>query len=358
MAEVSGIDITRDAFSLKMTGGPNGDVAGNSLRIMLARCPQMKVRLVLDGTAALYDPNGIHRKELERIVLAHDLDAFLPEHLGMGGYMVFRTGRRMEGLRELHRKVSRTKDGMVEEWLDIDDFYREYNSMIFTVPADLFIPAGGRPETIDGQNWRLFLDEKGRPSAGVIVEGANSFITPEARLQLQKAGATIMRDASANKCGVISSSYEIIANLLLSDAEFMECKDAYVGDVLTILEKRAADEARLILRRRRESAGSLLCTEISDALSLEINAQYARLFSFFESRPALRLKAPFYQAILCHLPHILRESRVVRQRIKKLPGKYLSAILAAEIGSSLVYAGDRDADFEELIRRHLAKTLP
>jgi glutamate dehydrogenase len=247
---------------------------------------------------------------------------------------------------------------MVEEWLEIDEFYREYNSLAFTVPADLFIPAGGRPETIDSQNWRLFMDEKGRPSSNVIVEGANSFITPEARLQLQKSGVVIMRDASANKCGVISSSYEIIANLLLSDAEFMECKDAYVRDVLTILEKRAADEARLILQRWRESAGSLLCTEISDAISLEINSHYARLFTFFESHPDLRLKGPFLHAILSHLPHILRENRVVRQRVKKLPGKYLSAILAAEIGSSFVYAGNRDADFEETIRRHLAKTHP
>jgi glutamate dehydrogenase len=317
----------------------------------------MKVRLILDGTAALYDPNGINRDELGRIVLAHDLDAFLPEYLGTGGSMVFRTGRRIVGLRELHRKVSRTERGLVEEWLDIDAFYREYNSLVFTVPADLFIPAGGRPETIDGQNWRSFLDDKGVPSARVIVEGANSFFTPEARLLLQKAGAVIIRDASANKCGVISSSYEIIANLLLSDFEFLQCKNDYVNDVLSILEKRATDEARLILRRRRESAGTLLCTEISDAISLEINEQYARLFSFFESRPDLRLKNPFYRAILSHLPQILQESRVVRQRVKRLPGKYLSAILAAEIGSSLVYAGDRDADFEGTIRRHLAKTL-
>lgn len=359
MNEVSGIDITKDPFSLKMTGGPNGDVAGNTLRIMLARCPQMMVRLVLDGTAALYDPHGINREELGRIVLNHDLDGFLPEYLGTGGYIIFRTGRRMEGLRELHRKVSRTEDGMVEEWLDIDDFNREYNSLVFRVPADIFIPAGGRPETIDGLNWRSFLDDKGLPSARVIVEGANSFITPEARLQLQKSGVVIMRDASANKCGVISSSYEIIANLLLSDTEFLECKEAYVRDVLTILEKRAADEARLILRRCRESAGSLPCTEISDAISLEINGYYAHLFAFFESHPGLRLKNPFYRAILSHLPHILRENRAVHRRVKRLPGKYLSAILAAEIGSSLVYAGDRrDADFEGTIRRHLAKTLP
>jgi glutamate dehydrogenase len=357
MADIAGIDISKDSFSLKMTGGPNGDVAGNCLRILMDSCPNMQVKLILDGTAALYDPNGIEHIAMGKIVLAHDLDAFEPTALGEGGFIIFRTGRRMEGLRERHRKVSRIAGKLQEQWLDIDEFYREYNSLVFSVEADLFIPAGGRPETIDAQNWRAFLGTQGTPTSRIIIEGANSFITPEARLNLQKSGVTIMRDASANKCGVISSSYEIIANLLLSDAEFLACKEAYVRDVLAILEKRAADEARLILRRRRESAGSLLCTEISDAISLEINGLYARLFSFFESHPDLRLTHPFYHAILSHLPYILREKRGIRQRIKKLPGKYLSAILAAEIGSSLVYAGDCETDFEDTIKRHLAKTL-
>jgi glutamate dehydrogenase len=317
----------------------------------------MKVRLILDGTAALYDPHGINRNELRRIILAHDLDAFDPEVLGIGAYIIFRTGRRLEGLKESHRKVSRTAAGLVEEWLDIDDFNHVYNNLIFTVRTDLFIPAGGRPETIDGQNWRSFLDAEGGASALVIVEGANSFITPEARVQLQKSGVTIMRDASANKCGVISSSYEIIANLLLSEREFLEHKERYVADVLTILEKRAADEARLILRRRRESGGTLLYSEISETISQNINGLYSRLFEFFTSRPELPLQSPYRQAILRHLPRMLQETPAFRQRVKRLPQKYLCAILAAEIGSSLVYTGSRDADFEDMIRRHLARTV-
>ena len=357
MAEAAGIDMRRDRFSLKMTGGPNGDVAGNSLRIMLERCPKVQIRLILDGTAALYDPNGISHDELRRIVLAYDLDAFNPDFLGEGGCIVYRTGRRLEGLKESHRKVMRTADGVVEEWLDIDDFNRLYNSLIFTVKADLFIPAGGRPETIDDQNWRLFLDENGMPTSGVIVEGANSYITPEARILLQKSGVVLMRDASANKCGVISSSYEIIANLLLSEREFMEQKERYAGDVLAILEKRAADEARLILRRRRESGGTLLYSEISETISQNINRLYSQLFDFFSARQELCLQSPFRQAILSHLPRMLRESVTYRKRIRKLPQKYLCAILAAEIGSSLIYSGSRDADFEDMIRRHLARVL-
>jgi glutamate dehydrogenase len=166
-----------------------------------------------------------------------------------------------------------------------------------------------------------------------------------------------MRDAAANKCGVISSSYEIIANLLLSEQEFLEHKDEYVKDVLAILEKRTEDEARLILRRRRESGDSLPYTEISDTISLNINSFYTRLFEFFSARPELCLQRPFRQAILNHLPRLLRETPAFRKRIGNLPRKYLCAILAAEIGSSLVYTGNRDADFEEMVRRHLARTL-
>lgn len=357
MAETAGIYMRRDRFSLKMTGGPNGDVAGNALRIMLDRCPGVEVRLILDGTAALHDPGGIHHDELRRIVLAHDLDAFNPDFLGEEGYIVYRTGRRVEGLKESHRKVTRSADGLVEEWLDIDDFNRLYNSLVFSVKADLFIPAGGRPETIDGQNWQSFLGESGLPSSRVIIEGANSYITPEARIQLQKCGVVLMRDASANKCGVISSSYEIIANLLLSEREFMEQKERYAGDVLAILEKRAADEARLILRRRKESGGTLLCSEISETISQNINSYYSRLFEFFTVRSELCLQTPFRQAVLSHLPRMLQESAAYRKRINKLPKKYLCAILAAEIGSSLVYSGGRDADFEEMVRRHLARVL-
>ncbi len=357
MAEATGINMRCDPFSVKMTGGPNGDVAGNALRIMLERCPAVQIRLILDGTAALYDPNGINHDELRRIILTHDLDAFAPVFLGEGGFIVYRTGRHVEGLKESHRKIMRTTDGLVEEWLDIDDFNRLYNSLVFTVKADLFIPAGGRPETIDVQNWRSFLDENGVPSSGVIIEGANSYITPEARIQLQKSGVVLMRDASANKCGVISSSYEIIANLLLSEREFLEQKERYAGDVLAILERRAADEARLILRRRVESGGTLLYSEISETISQNINSLYTRLFEFFSARPELCLQAPFRQAILSHLPRMLQESRSYRQRINRLPRKYLCAILAAEIGSSLVYSGSRDADFEDMIRRHLARVL-
>jgi glutamate dehydrogenase len=349
-----GIDIYRDPFSVKFTGGPNGDVAGNAMRILLDRAPKVAIRLILDGTAAVYDPEGADRDELRRIVLNQDLDGFNPETLHAGGFMLYRTGSRKDGLRELFRKVSRTEEGLAEEWISVDEFSREYSMLPFKVQADLFIPAGGRPETIDKDNWEDYLLADGTPSAAAIVEGANSFITPEARLNLQKEGVIIMRDASANKCGVISSSYEIIGNLLLSEEEFLAEKERYVKDVLEILEQRAADEARLILKRRREN-GSLICTEISNALSSEINSHYAAIFRFFQRRPQLCMQPLYRRAILSHLPRMLGQDSKYARRIKNLPAKYIFAILAAEIGSSMVYRGDREADFEATIKGHLQR---
>ncbi len=352
-----GVDIRKDPFAVKFTGGPNGDVAGNSIRLLLERCPQVQIRLILDGTGALVDPAGADAKELSRILLRQDVEAFDPMHLSPGGFLLYRNARRKEGLRELFRRVVRTGAGVEEQWVTTDEFYREFDGLLFTVPADLFIPAGGRPETVDGRNWQRFFREDGTPTARVIVEGANSFLTPEARSRLQERGIVLLRDASANKCGVISSSYEIIANLLMTEKEFLAHKEAYVADVQAILEKRSEDEAVLIFRRRRESGGTLPYTDISNAISLEINRQYGTLFDFFQRRPELCLKAPFRTALYAHLPKLLRESPTYRRRVKLLPAKYRAAMLASEIASTLVYRGGFERDFEAELKAYITRTF-
>ncbi len=351
--EELGVDMQRDPFTVKFTGGPNGDVAGNALRLLLDRCPQVQVNLIVDGTGALYDPQGADREALSRIVLRQDVDGFDPAALHPGGYLLYRRQTRREGLRELFKKVVRSPSGLEELWVSNDEFYREYNNLIFTVSADLFIPAGGRPETVDGNNCERFFDQDGRPKTRAVIEGANSFITPEARIELQKRGIVILRDASANKCGVIASSYEIIANLMLSEKEFLANKQRYVADVIAILHRRAEDEARLIFRRYRENGGALLYTEISKAISTEINVHYGRLFAFFQKRPQLCEQPAYRNAILRHLPKILSRTPKFRRRIDALPPKIKYAILASEIASSLIYTGDEEAAYEQMIQGHL-----
>jgi len=352
-----GVDIRQDAYSVKLTGGPGGDVAGNAMRLLLERSPQVQIRLIIDGSGALFDPAGADHTALRKIILASDVEAFDPVGLHPGGFIIYRNQCKSEGLRKLYRKMERAGTELVESWITTDEFFRDYNRLLFTVEADLFIPAGGRPETIDADNFQRFLLAEGTPSARVIVEGANSFITPQARLELQRKGVIILRDASANKCGVISSSYEIIANLVLTEKEFLLHKPRYVNDVLAILVRRAEDEAQLILQRAAEPGNVLLYTEISAAISTEINGHYARLFDYFQQHPELCEDSLFTHMLEAHLPRLLVETKRFRLRLKHLPAKYRYAIIASELASSLVYRGDSEANFVEMLKGHARRCL-
>jgi len=348
-----GVDIHQDPFTVKITGGTNGDVAGNAMRLLLERCPNVRIRAIAAGAGALYDPEGANGEELKRLVLKHDVVDFDPERLHPGGFIIFRRQYRQDGLRKLRRKLLRTASGVEEAWITTDEFNREFDGLIFSVSTDLFLPCGGRPETIDRSNWQNLFAGDGTPSARVILEGANSYITPDAREGLQKRGVVIIRDASANKCGVISSSYEIIGNLLMTEKEFFKHKEAYVEDVLGILDRRAEEEARLIFKRHRESDGESSYTEISNALSREINGHYARLFHFFQARSDLPAKPVFRKALLNHLPAFVRKKPKYRARVKRLPEKIQYAILAVEIASTIVYHGGWETDLENRLTGYL-----
>jgi glutamate dehydrogenase len=141
----------------------------------------------------------------------------------------------------------------------------------------------------------------------------------------------------------------------MSEKEFLANKERYVADVLEILERRAEEEARLIFRRKAEPGGSPFWTEISAGISGEINAHYARLFAWFQQHPQLCDEPLFKKAIEAHLPRLLRENSRYRRRIKGLPPKYRYAILASEIASSMVYRGDREAEFVEVLKGHLQR---
>ncbi len=352
-----GIDMHSDAFSVKFTGGPNGDVAGNAMRLLYERCPKVQIKLIIDGTGALFDPEGLDKAAMKKIILSADLEDFDTERLHVGGYLIYRQQTRKEGMSVLYRMLSMQQSGLVEEWISTDVFYKRFNSLAFTVEADLFIPAGGRPETIDQSNVQHFLKSDGKPSSAVIIEGANSFITPDARATLQQHGVVIMRDASANKCGVISSSYEIIANLMFSDAEFLACKEAYVADVMDILNHMAEQEAKAIMHRYKALDGAVTYTELSVQISQEINQHYARMFEFFQANPE-RCSLPDHQAALrAHMPAMIQNKPELHSRIDRLPAKVKYAILASKLASTMVYTSDDDSLYQDLINAQLKRIV-
>ena len=352
-----GIDMHTDTFSVKFTGGPNGDVAGNAMRLLYERCPKVQIKLIIDGTGALFDPLGLDKKAMSHIVLHSDIDGYDAHALNPGGFVIYRQQTRKEGMSVLYRKLTMNDSELDEEWISSDAFYKLFNSLAFTVETDLFIPAGGRPETIDSSNVERFLKKDGTPSSPVIIEGANSFITPDARAVLQQNGAIIMRDASANKCGVISSSYEIIANLMFSDEEFLACKEEYVADVMDILNRMAEQEARAILERYKALDGAITYTDLSTQISREINQHYARMFEFFQSNPE-RCSLPDHLAALrSHMPAMIQNKSELHTRIDRLPEKVKYAILSSKLASAMVYAGNDDSLYEDLIDAQLKRIV-
>jgi len=200
--------------------------------------------------------------------------------------------------------------------------------------TDAFVPGGGRPATIDDKNWSEFLTSDGAPSSKVISEGANLFLTPEARRQLSARGAVIIKDSTANKCGVICSSYEIQACMLLSDDAFLKIKAPYVEEVLEKLRGFARAEAELLMAEgRRHPAVPLseISARISKAINTTADTIHASMSHWSEADRMLARTL-----VLEHLPATL--VKTVGERLwKDLPGPYVDWLISKRLASTIVY---------------------
>ena len=351
-----GIDSAKDPFTVKITGGTNGDVAGNEMRLLFEHCPKVKITSITAGSGAVYDPQGVDREELSRLLLKDNIDKFSPDKLHEGGFILYSRERKKEGFVDKNKKIIMTQDGPRELWVTSDEFHSEFENLIFSHYTDVFIPAGGRPETIHDGNWEKLFDDQGKPTTKAIVEGANSFISPSAREKIQRRGIIIMKDASANKCGVICSSYEIIGGLLMSEKEFLENKPVYVPDVLKILEKRAVDEANLIFKLFHQYGGKKLYTEISNEISHEINDLTKRIYLYLMDNPDKISRSPYSKILLLHFPALIQNRKKFRDRVKFLPLKYRIAMISTEIATRIVYHGGFEIPFEDKLEGY-AKRL-
>ena len=329
-----GINPDADNFTVKISGGPFGDVAGNEIKLLNERnasgkylMPGLRIVAVTDGPAAIYDPDGIDRPELSRLVHTANLDGFNPKKLhGEGAYMIFNKPQRTAN-GDLFRMATIQHGKLVEKEIDRDEFMYLFQNNICH-KADVFIPCGGRPRTITPANVPAYAPN-GVPSSRAIVEGANSFISPEARLDLQKLGVVIVKDASANKCGVITSSYEIISGIILDEKDFQSVKTKLVSEVMDILRKRADDEAEWLFAHF--TPGGKPMTELTEELSGAINAKNRELRKFLEENPQYVTD----ELILSHLPKIF--SRKFRANLARIPASYRRAIASVELASRIVY---------------------
>jgi glutamate dehydrogenase len=309
-----GLDPAREAFSVKFTGGPRGDVAGNAMSILMRRYPDTaRILAATDSQGAAYDPAGLDHAELARLIDGQlSIAAFEPARLRGAGAFVASA--------------------------DSPAGARQRDELHNLARADVFIPAGGRPETVNERNWQAFLDADGRPTARIIVEAANIFFSEKARENLEDAGALIVRDMSANKTGVICSSYEVLAGLVLSPEEFWAVKRTYVRQVLDILTVRARDEARLLLREHRKAGGKRRLSQLSAAVAHEINRLADAVVAWLSGGEVDPAQDPLLTAlVLAYCPKILAK-RWAERILTRVPRGHIIQLLAHAVASRMIYA--------------------
>ena len=305
----AGINPDRDTFSVTLTGGPDGDVGGNLIRILHREyADRVKILGIADGSGSGEDPAGLDMTELTELVDREEpIASFDHAKLGPQGRIVS---------------------------IDEPDGVSLRNSLHNRIRSDAFLPCGGRPSTIHERNWKDFLCKDGTPSSRIIIEGANLFLTPGARDLLSDAGVMIFKDSSANKCGVITSSYEVMSSILLSEEDFLDIKDTFIEQVLEKLRFLARREADLLTRINHHHPDISLPT-----LSIRLSHVMMRTAdAIAESIDALKEEHSeiLRQLVIDHIPHILIEK--AGDRIwTDIPRPYLDWIMAKTLAARIMY---------------------
>jgi glutamate dehydrogenase len=332
------LGIAEESISKAQTGGPDGDLGSNE--ILLSR--DRTIALV-DGGGVLYDPDGLDREELARLARqGSDSSGFDASRLGPKGFKVSVTDKAMT-----------LPDGStVAAGLGFRNTFHLDRRM----KADLFLPCGGRPKSVNLNNWRSLLDESGNPAFRWIVEGANLFITQEARLKLEEKGVVLFKDSSTNKGGVISSSLEVLAGLALTDEEYGRLMTVVKGGQVPAFRTRYIEEVVAAVRAKADLEFELLWTthaakgtpysELSDAVSEKINTITRSIeeSALFENEKARR------SAFRLHVPAALIETIGMEAILARLPASYQRALFARAIASSFIYRFGIEAGFEDYRR--------
>ena len=244
------------------TGGPDGDLGSNEILLS-----NEKYVSIVDGAGVLVDPNGLDHAELLRLAKNRQM---------INNYDISKLSK--EGYRVLVDDTNvRLPSG---DLVYNGTTFRNTFHLRSDIQYDTFVPCGGRPESIDLSSAnKLIVD--GKCTIPYLVEGANLFITQDAKLRLEKAGCILYKDASANKGGVTSSSLEVLASLSFDDESFVKhmCVDAngvapdfynqYVAGVQKIIQNNARLEFEAIWREHQATGQprSILSDTLSNAIT-------------------------------------------------------------------------------------------
>ncbi len=333
-----GIDPTKQEFTIKMTGGPDGDVAGNQMSNLYHFYPKTaKLLATIDVSGTIFDPKGLDLEIIHQLFVdGKPIRFYPPEKLHEGGFLLDTATKREQTAYAQQTLCTKKVGGkLIEEWLSGNEMNHLLRHNVHQVKADIFIPGGGRPRTLNENNTKDFLDGTGKPTAKAIIEGANLYLTPWARRSLEKLGVLIIKDSSANKGGVICSSFEVLSSLALSEEEFLKQKPEIVSEILEIIKTRSREEAQLMLKTYQETQAFL--TDISEWISERINLYKDQLLAHLQP---LTLsddpKDPLVRCLLNYSPPLLRH-KYPKRILHDVPDVHKKAIIACHIASRIVY---------------------
>jgi len=326
-------------YTIKMSGGADGDVGGNLIRLLNKHHKEFaKLLVITDGFGTAYDPQGLDLGILDKFFYeVKGINNYPPESLHEGGFILCVWKTRQKTAFQKETLIYRKKDGkVVEDWIPSNEAMHIYATNAHQVQTDVFAPCGGRPRSLNANNIQTFFVD-GKPTCKLITEGANLYLTAEARQALEDAGVLIFKDSSANKCGVISSSYEILGGLALDDPQFVEMKAAYAKDLLVRLEEVANQEAKCMLDYYKETKHQVRMVAISDLVSQKVNmytdaiAEYLKPLDLFKEENKKLL-----QIFIDYVPKVLLDG-YREQVMKRVPQMHMKAIIATSLATKIVY---------------------
>ncbi|KAL7715860.1 Glutamate dehydrogenase [Entamoeba marina] len=312
-----------DKYTMKIKGGPNGDVAGNIIKLVHKyhkdRC---NITSISSSVCAIYDPNGINIDELLRILLKE------------GAYMIRLDQRLGDVQYNRQYKIYRMEKELKEEWMESNTAMRMFETTVHKDVVDVFCPCGGRPYSLNDSNVEDFFVD-GKPTAKLVSEGANLYFTAKARRVLEESGVMIFKDSSANKCGVISSSYEILAGLSLDNQQFVEMKKAYAPQVLDRLTEVAISEGKCMLDAFDNGFDKSM-VKISEELSKRINIYTDTFNEFLKPRDLFSEEnQKLLQIFKNYLPGALAQHE--KQVLERVPQMHMKAIISTSLATRVVY---------------------
>jgi len=332
------IDPKKDPFTIKISGGPDGDVAGNEILNLYKYYPKTaKLIALIDVSGTIYDPEGLDLKAMSD--LFHEgksIRHYPAKLLNEGGFLLDTFTKREQTAYTQQTLCLRKKNGkLTEDWLSGNDMNHLLRHNVHKAPCDVFIPAGGRPRTLNDDNWSDYLDEAGNPTSRAIVEGANLYFTQGARRELELKNTLIIKDSSANKGGVICSSYEVLLGLILTEEEFLAHKKTFMPQILDLIAEKARNEAQLLIRTHVETGAFF--TDISEWISERINTFTYQILDYLETiELSSSKKDPLIECLFNSCPNFLKENYPDRI-MENIPDVHKKAMIAAYIAAKIVY---------------------